>query len=203
MKPYSFRTLCTLVLSGGLAVACSSDSEKVDPLDGHALGDKERELIFESAIETLDGQSASLADYEGKALLLVNVASECGFTPQYEGLQELQEEFGERGFSVLGFPCNQFAEQEPGSPEEIRSFCKTNYGVTFPLFEKIKVNGDDRHPIYRGLVPHADAEGEAGEIQWNFEKFLISADRERIYRFRSKTEPKAPVLVATLEAALP
>ena len=134
--------------------------------------------------------------------LLVNVASKCGLTPQYEGLERLQETYGDRGFTVLGFPCNQFLGQEPGTAEEIAEFCSTTYGVSFPLFEKIEVNGDGRHPLYAELTEVADAEGAAGDIQWNFEKFLVSPDGT-IRRFRPGVEPEAPELVAAIEADLP
>ncbi|MBE8519862.1 glutathione peroxidase [Amycolatopsis sp. H6(2020)] len=154
-------------------------------------------------LKTLDGRDSSLGEFAGKALLVVNVASKCGLTPQYSGLERLQERFGEQGFSVVGFPCNQFAGQEPGSAEEIQTFCSTTYGVTFPLFEKIDVNGDGRHPLYAELTETADAEGAAGDVQWNFEKFLIGADGEVLARFRPRTEPEDETVVKAIEAALP
>ncbi|NUP14101.1 MAG: glutathione peroxidase [Polyangiaceae bacterium] len=160
-------------------------------------------MIYDHAIHTLDGKPGSLGDYKGKALLLVNVASKCGLTPQYTGLETLHEKYAARGFSVLGFPCNQFGAQEPGSPEEIATFCSATYGVTFPMFEKIDVNGANRHPIYATLTTTKDAQGEAGDIQWNFEKFLVSADGSKITRFRPTTKPEDPALVAAIEAALP
>ena len=159
--------------------------------------------IFDIPIRTLAGEPSSLADHQGKALLLVNVASKCGLTPQYEGLERLQKRYQDRGFSVLGFPCNQFMGQEPGTPEEIATFCSTTYGVTFPLFEKIDVNGQARHPIYTELTEAADAEGNAGDIQWNFEKFLVSPDGKVVARFRPVAEPEAPEVVSAIEAALP
>jgi glutathione peroxidase len=159
--------------------------------------------IHEIPVKTLDGQDSSLASLAGKALLVVNVASKCGLTPQYSGLERLQERFGARGFSVVGFPCNQFAGQEPGSADEIQTFCSTTYGVTFPLFEKIDVNGDDRHPLYGELTKAEDAEGASGDVQWNFEKFLVSADGEVLARFRPRTEPEDEAVVKAIEAALP
>jgi glutathione peroxidase len=144
-----------------------------------------------------------LGSLAGQALLVVNVASKCGLTPQYSGLERLQERFGGQSFSVVGFPCNQFAGQEPGSAEEIQAFCSTTYGVTFPLFEKIDVNGDDRHPLYAELTKTADAEGASGDVQWNFEKFLVSADGEVLARFRPRTEPEDEAVVKAIEAALP
>ncbi|KIQ66736.1 glutathione peroxidase [Kitasatospora griseola] len=160
------------------------------------------ESLFELPIRTLAGEPSSLAEYRGKVLLLVNVASKCGLTPQYSGLERLQKAYGERGFTVLGFPCNQFAGQEPGSAEEIQEFCSTTYGVSFPLFEKIDVNGPDRHPIYERLTQVADASGQAGDITWNFEKFLVGADGEVVGRFGPRTEPEAAELVAAIEAQL-
>jgi len=159
--------------------------------------------IFDTPIATLSGEASSLQPFEGKALLLVNVASKCGLTPQYAGLEELQQTYEDRGFSVLGFPCNQFLGQEPGSAEEILTFCSTTYGVTFPLFEKIEVNGDNRHPIYAELTSVADADGEAGDVKWNFEKFLVSPIGEVVGRFRPQVEPEDPALVAAIEAYLP
>jgi glutathione peroxidase len=159
--------------------------------------------IHEIPVKTLDGQDSSLASLAGKALLVVNVASKCGLTPQYSGLERLQERFGAQGFSVVGFPCNQFAGQEPGSADEIQTFCSTTYGVTFPLFEKIDVNGDDRHPLYGELTKAEDAEGASGDVQWNFEKFLVSADGEVLARFRPRTEPEDEAVVKAIEAALP
>jgi glutathione peroxidase len=159
--------------------------------------------IHEIPLKTLDGHDSSLGEFAGKALLVVNVASKCGLTPQYSGLERLQERFGEQGFSVVGFPCNQFAGQEPGSADEIQTFCSTTYGVTFPLFEKIDVNGEGRHPLYAELTETADAEGAAGDVQWNFEKFLVGADGEVLARFRPRTEPEDEAVVKAIEAALP
>jgi glutathione peroxidase len=159
--------------------------------------------VHDIAVNTLDGQPASLADLAGKTLLVVNVASKCGLTPQYAGLERLHERFAGRGFSVAGFPSNQFGGQEPGSAEEIQEFCSTTYGVTFPMFEKIEVNGPGRHPIYTELTAVPDAAGEAGDIQWNFEKFLVSPQGKVIARFRPGTEPDDPELVAAIEANLP
>ena len=159
--------------------------------------------IHEIPVKTLDGRESSLGSLAGQALLVVNVASKCGLTPQYSGLERLQERFGGQGFSVVGFPCNQFAGQEPGSAEEIQTFCSTTYGVTFPLFEKIDVNGEGRHPLYAELTKTADADGAAGDVQWNFEKFLVGADGEVLARFRPRTEPEDEAVVKAIEAALP
>jgi glutathione peroxidase len=159
--------------------------------------------VHDLPVNTLAGQPSSLGDLAGKTLLVVNVASKCGLTPQYTGLEQLQERYGDRGFSVVGFPCNQFGEQEPGSAEEIQTFCSTSYGVTFPMFEKIEVNGPGRHPIYTELTALPDTEGEAGDIQWNFEKFLVGPDGKVLARFRPRTTPDDPALVAAIEAHLP
>ncbi|KOX17683.1 MULTISPECIES: glutathione peroxidase [unclassified Streptomyces] len=157
--------------------------------------------LYDIPLKTLTGEPVSLADYRDRAVLVVNVASKCGLTPQYAGLERLQKEYGERGLTVLGVPCNQFAGQEPGSAEEIRTFCSTTYGVSFPLLEKTDVNGADRHPLYAELVKVADAGGEAGDVQWNFEKFLIGRDGQ-VTRFRPRTEPDAPEVLAAIEAQL-
>ncbi|HWE91225.1 MAG TPA: glutathione peroxidase [Pseudonocardiaceae bacterium] len=159
--------------------------------------------VHDIKLRTLAGEPASLSDFTGKAVLAVNVASKCGLTPQYEGLERLQERYAERGFSVVGFPCNQFGGQEPGASDEIATFCSATYGVTFPLFEKIDVNGPDRHPLYTELTRTPDTEGAAGDVQWNFEKFLIDASGSVIGRFRPRTEPEDPAVIAAIEAALP
>ena len=159
--------------------------------------------LYDIPLRTLSGEAASLGDYEGKALLIVNVASKCGLTPQYAGLERLQERYAARGFTVLGFPSNQFAGQEPGSSEEIQTFCSTTYGVSFPLFEKTDVNGDGRHPLYEELTKAADDQGQAGDVSWNFEKFLIGPDGAVAARIRPRTEPEAAEVVAAIEALLP
>ncbi|MEU9761474.1 glutathione peroxidase [Streptomyces sp. NPDC047985] len=159
--------------------------------------------LYDIPLRTLSGEPTSLAAYRGRAVLLVNVASQCGLTPQYAGLERLQKTYADRGFTVLGVPCNQFAGQEPGSAEEIRTFCSTTYGVTFPLLEKTEVNGEGRHPLYAELTALADADGEAGDVQWNFEKFLISPTGEPVARLRPGTDPESAELVAAVEAQLP
>ena len=159
--------------------------------------------LYDIPLTTLSGASTSLGDYKGKAVLVVNVASKCGLTPQYEGLERIHEQYADRGFTVLGVPCNQFGEQEPGSPEEIATFCSTTYGVTFPMFAKTDVNGPDRHPLYERLTPTADADGKAGDVAWNFEKFLVSPAGEVVARFRSSVAPDDPALLAAVESVLP
>ena len=157
--------------------------------------------IYDIPVHTLGGEESSLAPYAGKSVLVVNVASKCGLTPQYEGLEALQKTYGDKGFSVVGFPCNQFMGQEPGTAEEIQTLCSTTYGVTFPLFEKIDVNGEDRSPIYAELTKVADAEGYSGDVRWNFEKFLVSPDGS-VQRFAPQVTPEDPVLVAAIESSL-
>ncbi|MGO9762656.1 MAG: glutathione peroxidase [Solirubrobacteraceae bacterium] len=158
--------------------------------------------IFEQ-LNTLTGVPLDEAELGGRAVLVVNVASRCGLTPQYTGLEQLQERYGERGFTVLGVPCNQFGGQEPGSAEEIQTFCSTTYGVSFPLTEKLDVNGPARHQLYRTLTATADDTGEAGDVQWNFEKFLVSPDGRPLARFRPMVEPESAELTAAIEATLP
>ena len=159
--------------------------------------------IYDIPLHTLAGEPTTLAEQKGKALLVVNVASQCGLTPQYAGLERIHEQFADQGFAVLGFPCNQFGAQEPGSAEEIASFCSTTYGVTFPMYEKIEVNGDGRHPLYETLTATPDAEGKAGDIQWNFEKFLVSPEGEVVGRFRPLVDPEAGELLDAIKATLP
>ncbi len=158
--------------------------------------------LYEIPLTTLDGKPATLGEHAGEVLLAVNVASHCGYTPQYEALQQLYETYSPRGFTVLGFPCNQFLFQERDSADKIASFCSTTYGVTFPLFGKLKVNGRGRHPLYSELTKVPDASGKAGRVKWNFEKFLISRDGEVIGRFRTPVKPDAPEIVQAIESAL-
>jgi len=157
--------------------------------------------IFEG-LNALDGAPLDESELQGRTVLVVNVASRCGLTPQYTGLERLQERFGERGFTVLGVPCNQFGEQEPGSAEEIQTFCSTTYGVSFPMTEKLEVNGPERHPLYSVLTATPDQEGEVGDVQWNFEKFLVSADGRPVARFRPTVEPESQALTAAIESEL-
>jgi glutathione peroxidase len=160
--------------------------------------------LLDLPVTTLDGEPTTLgALTAGRAALVVNVASRCGLTPQYGQLEALQQEYADRGFTVLGVPCNQFAGQEPGTAEEISTFCSATYGVTFPMTEKVEVNGDDAAPLYQQLTEVPDAAGEAGPVQWNFEKFLLSADGTVLGRFRPRTEPDSAEVRAAIEAALP
>lgn len=159
--------------------------------------------IFDAPINTLHGEPSGLDQHKDKALLVVNVASKCGLTPQYAGLEELQKTYGERGLVVIGVPCNQFGGQEPGSAEEIETFCSTTYGVSFPMTEKVDVNGPDRHPLYTELTAVPDAEGRGGDIQWNFEKFLVAPGGEVVARFGPMIDPTAPEITDAIEDHLP
>jgi len=159
--------------------------------------------FYEQQINTLEGSPAELSQYAGKATLVVNVASKCGLTPQYEALEKIYEEYRDRGLVVIGFPCNQFMGQEPGTAEEIRDFCDTTYHVTFPITEKIDVNGAQAHPVYQELTQAADADGEAGDVKWNFEKFLVGPDGTVVERFRPQVTPDDPAVIAAIEANLP
>jgi glutathione peroxidase len=159
--------------------------------------------LFDAPIARLDGSPGTLGDLTGRrTTLLVNVASRCGLTPQYTGLERLHEQYADRGFTVVGVPCNQFGGQEPGSSEEIAEFCSATYGVTFPMTEKVDVNGPDRHEIYRGLVDTPDGRGRTGDIAWNFEKFLIDSAGSVVARFDPGVEPEDPDLVASIEGQL-
>jgi glutathione peroxidase len=158
--------------------------------------------VYDIDINALQGGSADLGQYKGKAVLIVNVASKCGLTPQYAGLERLHEQYADKGFTVLGVPCNQFMGQEPGTSEEIAEFCSATYGVTFPMTEKVEVNGDGRHALYERLVPTEDAEGHSGDIRWNFEKFLLGRDGTILARFSPQTEPDSAEVISAVEKAV-
>lgn len=158
--------------------------------------------LYDIPVTTIDGEPATLGDHAGEVMLVVNVASKCGFTPQYEALQALYQKYSADGFAVLGFPCNQFLFQEKGSEEQIAQFCSTTYGVSFPMFAKLKVKGKDQHPLYAELTKAEDAKGKAGNVKWNFEKFLVNRQGEIVGRFRSKVKPDDPEVVSAIEAAI-
>jgi glutathione peroxidase len=157
--------------------------------------------IRDISLKTIDGEDTSLADYADKTVLIVNVASRCGLTPQYEKLEQLQREYADQGFTVLGFPCNQFAGQEPGNNEQIAEFCSMTYGVTFPLMDKVKVNGKKRHPLFATLNQVVADDGKAGRVRWNFEKYVIAPDGT-VSRFRPWTQPDDPAVIAAIEAGI-
>ncbi len=174
-----------------MAIGCTSTPKEV-PMIG----------FYDIQVNRISGETIKLEEYKGKTLLIVNTASKCGFTGQYDGLQKLYETYKDRGFVVLGFPSNDFLKQEPGSNEEIQSFCKINYGVTFPMFEKISVKGDEQHPLYRFLTSEEANPGFGGKISWNFNKFLISPEGQVVARFGSRTAPEDKKLVSAIEAQL-
>jgi glutathione peroxidase len=153
-------------------------------------------------LKRIDGSPLEESSLAGRAVLVVNVASRCGLTPQYEGLERLQQRYGNAGFTVLGVPCNQFAGQEPDTPEAIEQFCSATYGATFPLTEKLDVNGHASDPLYRWLTAAPDSDGEAGEVQWNFEKFLLSPEHEVVARFRPQVEPEDALITVAIESVL-
>jgi glutathione peroxidase len=161
------------------------------------------EVVAWQNLPGLNGQPLDVDQLQGKAVLVVNVASKCGLTPQYEGLERLQRTYGGRGFTVLGVPCNQFAGQEPGAPEEIEGFCRTTYGTTFPMTGKLDVNGRRRHPLYARLTEVRDADGTAGEVEWNFEKFLVAPSGDVLARFRPTVAPDDRRIIEEINAALP
>lgn len=163
-------------------------------------GDNVKGNIYDLVVKDMDGKNVKLSDFTGKVLLIVNVASKCGYTPQYEGLQKIYEKYKEKGFEILAFPCNDFKGQEPGTNEEIKEFCTSTYGVSFKLFDKIKVLGDDREPLYQRLINSESV--EKGDVKWNFEKFLISKDGEIVGRFRSKVKPESDELTSEIEKYL-
>lgn len=158
------------------------------------------ESLYEIPVKDIDGRATTLAPYKGRVLLVVNVASECGYTPQYQGLETVFKKYAGRGLTVLGFPCNQFGGQEPGTNAEIKNFCSTTFHVTFPLFDKIEVNGANRHPLYAALAGKGSP--FPGNIKWNFGKFLIGRDGRIVARFGSDAEPESPEVVKAIEAAL-
>ena len=154
-------------------------------------------------VTTLGGKDINLADkYDGQVLLIVNVASECGLTPQYEQLQQLHKKYAKKGLAILGFPCNQFGKQEPGSSEEIQSFCKKNYGVEFDMFQKVDVNGEEACDLYKHLTKLDTKPKGAGDVSWNFEKFLVDRTGEVVARFEPKTKPNAPEVISLIEKSL-
>jgi glutathione peroxidase len=158
--------------------------------------------VYDLTVQDIDGKDVKLGDFRGKVLLIVNVASRCGYTPQYDGLQKIYEEFKDRGFVVLGFPANNFGAQEPGTNDEIKAFCSTEYHVTFPMFSKISVAGEDQHPLYRFLTMKQTNPDHSGEITWNFNKFLIGKNGEIVRRFDSDTQPESPAMRGAIERAL-
>lgn len=180
-----------------LSFTAHNNSFSSKPID---KGNSMKGNIYDFVVKDIDGKNVKLADYKGKVLLIVNVASKCGYTPQYEGLQKIYNQYKDKGFEILAFPCNDFKGQEPGSNEEIKEFCEANYGVSFKLFDKIKVLGDDKLPLYDMLI-NSDTI-EKGDVKWNFEKFLISKDGQVVERFRSKVKPESEEITSAIEKLL-
>jgi glutathione peroxidase len=158
------------------------------------------ESLYDVPLKDIDGKSTSLKPYKGKVMLIVNVASKCGYTPQYTALESTYEKYKDQGLVVLGFPCNQFGQQEPGTNEEIKQFCTSKYSVTFPMFDKLEVNGANRHPLYKDLA--GEGSPTSGDIKWNFTKFLVGRDGKILKRFDSKVKPDSPEVTQAIEAAL-
>jgi glutathione peroxidase len=190
MSRLAFATLFGLSFSACVASAVAGENSKdVAP-------------VLQFKTKTLDGKDIDLAQYKGKVLLIVNTASHCGFTPQYKGLETLHEKYSKDGLAVLGFPCNQFGRQEPGTPQQIQEFCTSKYKVTFDLFEKIDVNGPNKAPLYKWLESPEATPSDPGPVGWNFEKFLVGRDGKVVARFRSPVRPSDPKFVAAIEDAL-
>ncbi|PKL81558.1 MAG: glutathione peroxidase [Ignavibacteriae bacterium HGW-Ignavibacteriae-3] len=181
-----FSILITFIFS--MTIAASDNS------------DKKNDNIADIVVKDMEGKEVKLADYKGKVLLIVNVASKCGNTPQYEGLEAVYKKYKSKGFEILGFPCNDFGGQEPGTNEEIKQFCSANYNVTFKLFDKIKVLGEDKSPLYAKLIKNSVT--EAGDVKWNFEKFLIDKDGNIVSRFKSKVQPESADIIKAIEKEL-
>lgn len=191
MKYFNSFIIFTIILIGFTNLTFSGSDVK---------GDKMKDSIYNIVVKDIEGKDVKLSDYSGKVLLIVNVASKCGYTPQYEGLQKVYETYKDNGFEILAFPCNDFKGQEPGTNEEIKEFCSANYGVTFNLFDKIKVLGEDKSPLYHLLIT---SEGvEQGDVKWNFEKFLISKEGKIEGRFRSKVKPESEEITSLIEKLL-
>lgn len=201
------KTMLCATISVGLLLVSSCREEPIAPPGASASTSAEgpvpeRESVYSFALEDIDGHPTALRAFRGKVLLLVNVASKCGHTKQYEGLQALYEKYGDRGLVVLAFPANNFGGQEPGTNEQIKQFCSATYGVTFPVFAKISVRGDDIHPLYRFLTSSQGNPRFAGEIAWNFTKFLVGREGDLIGRYEPAVDPLDGQLVTDVEAAL-
>jgi len=195
MKKFAVLILMvSLLVAFGFQIAPAQKQMKAE--------EKPKTSIYDFVVNDIDGKPVKLEQYKGKAILIVNVASECGNTPQYEGLQDLYSKYGDKGLVILGFPANNFGGQEPGSNEEIKAFCSTNYGVTFPMFSKISVKGEDIHPLYKYLTSEETNPDFAGDITWNFNKFLIGPSGKVVARFGSKDKPKSEKVLKAIQLAL-
>lgn len=209
MKHAAVLTLSVLLLASGCAKQPSGaggDTDSTTPTESPDVEAQDAGLSTPAALQfeipTLAGEQVDLSQYQGQVVLIVNTASECGLTPQYEQLQQLHEQYGDQGLAILGFPANNFGAQEPGSDEAIAEFCEQNFGVGFDMFAKISVKGDDQHPLYAYLTSEDTNPGFAGEISWNFEKFLLGRDGQVVARFEPRTRPDAPEVLAAIQAEL-
>ncbi len=188
-------------------ISCSRSTSRIDNIQSESNSKQNNsegkknvnKNIYDLSVKTMDGENKSLSDYKGKVLLIVNVASKCGYTSQYEGLEQIYEKYKDKGFEILAFPCNDFGGQEPGTNDEIRTFCESKYNVTFTLFDKIKVLGDDKDPLYDRLINNSDPSGDIG---WNFEKFLIDKNGDITARYKSKVKPESEEITSAIESEL-
>jgi glutathione peroxidase len=192
------KRILLLIIITAFTIASNACSKRTETQNNMKTTKSDPINISSYKVRTMDGQEKSLSDFKGKVLLIVNVASKCGYTPQYDGLEKIYEKYKDKGFEILAFPCNDFGGQEPGTNEEIQSFCKTNYNVSFTLFDKIKVLGNDKSPLYTNLINY----DPAGDISWNFEKFLIDKDGNVVGRFKSKVKPESEELTTAIEKLL-
>lgn len=197
-------TAALLALTCSLTPGLSSQALADEPKTASSTEEQNQETpaVLNFTMDNIEGKPVNLADYQGKVILMINVASKCGHTKQYAGLEKLYEKYKDQGLVILGFPANNFGGQEPGSDEEIATFCKKNYGVTFPLFSKISVKGDDKAPLYQYLTEEKTNAQSPGEVKWNFEKFLIGKDGQIAGRFVSKVQPDSEELVGAIEKQL-
>lgn len=197
------KIFITAVICMTFAGGCTNAPDNRQEIgSGSKKGKENTELnknIYDLSVKTMEGESKKLSDYSGKVLMIVNVASKCGYTPQYEGLENIYKKYRDNGFEILAFPCNDFGGQEPGTNEEIRTFCESKYDITFPLFDKVRVLGDQKSPLYERLINNSNPTGDIG---WNFEKFLISAKGDIVSRFKSKISPESDEIISAIEKEL-
>ncbi|MBS1514764.1 MAG: glutathione peroxidase [Bacteroidetes bacterium] len=194
-----FLLLPVLILLCSCKAQTNNTAENKTKINSTTQTKMENKNIYDIIVKDMDGKDVKLSDYKGKVLLIVNVASQCGYTPQYEGLEKLYQQYKAKGFEILGFPCNDFGGQEPGTNEEIKQFCESKYNVTFKLFDKVKVLGDDRSVLYSRLINNAP---ETGDVGWNFEKFLIDKNGNIAGRFKSKVKPESEELISAINTEI-
>ncbi|HEV2799030.1 MAG TPA: glutathione peroxidase [Pyrinomonadaceae bacterium] len=194
--------LCVAVATVALLFVRAKETNEGARAASPTSGKETTKTVYDFTLKDSKGKDVKLEEFRGKVVMLVNVASKCGYTPQYDGLQKIYERYKERGFTILGFPANNFGAQEPGTNEEIQEFCRINYGVTFPVFAKISVKGEDKHPLYKYLTDKETNPQFAGEIKWNFNKFLVGRDGRVVARFDSADEPESAKVTQAIETAL-